>query len=135
MAKMRITGRLVSGLGEGASFTALDWARRQFIARLGIDPHPGTVNLALDDPADRAEWARLRAGPGIVLESPEPAWCNARCYRATIADGIEAAVVLPEVPGYPDDKVELIAAVGVRAALGIDDGDPVVVTFAAEEAR
>jgi CTP-dependent riboflavin kinase len=30
---------------------------------------------------------------------------------------------MPEVAGYPDDKIEIIAAVGLRAALGLADGD------------
>jgi CTP-dependent riboflavin kinase len=45
---LTITGRLASGLGEGAAFTGLPWAREQFIARLGLDPFPGTVNLVLE---------------------------------------------------------------------------------------
>ena len=47
-----IQGIIVSGRGEGAGFTQLDWVRRQFIEQLGIDPHPGTLNLILDAPAD-----------------------------------------------------------------------------------
>ena len=41
----------------------------------------------------------------------------------TILLGIAGAIVVPDVPGYPDDKIEIIAAVGLRAALGLRDGD------------
>lgn len=122
-----ITGRLVTGLGEAHGFTQLDWARRQFIAKLGIDPYPGTVNLVLDDPAALARWAEIKAGPGITMVSPEPDWCNGRCYKVRIGGDIPGAIVLPEVPGYPAGKIELIAAVGVRQALGIGDGDAVTI--------
>ncbi len=127
-----LTGVLASGLGEGASFTRLDWARAAFVARLGIDPHPGTVNIALVDAAECATWARLRARPGIAIPPPDPAWCAARCFAVTIAGRIPGAVVLPEVSSYPADKVEVIAAVGVRDALGLRDGDPVVLEFAGD---
>ncbi len=126
-----VTGRLASGLGEGASFTRLDWARRAFLDRVGIDPWPGTLNLALDDPAERAGWAHIAAGPALRIEPPDPAWCAARLFLVTIAGRIAGAVVLPEVPSYPADKIEVIAAVNVRAALGLRDGDAVTLTFAA----
>jgi CTP-dependent riboflavin kinase len=40
-----------------------------------------------------------------------------------IAGRIEAAIVLPEIDGYSPAAIEMIAAVGVRAELGIVDGD------------
>lgn len=120
-----ITGRLVTGLGEAVAFTQIDWARRQFIAKLGIDPFPGTVNLVLDDAEEIAKWARIRKVPGIVMETPEPDWCNAWCYKVRINGDIAGAIVLPEVADYPATKIEVIAAIGVRDALALVDGDAV----------
>jgi len=125
MARQTITGTLFTGVGQATGFTRMDWAREAFQARVGIDPFPGTVNLRIGDEEARAGWARVQASPGIVIQPPRSDWCNARCYRARIAGRIEAAIVLPEIGGYPKDQVELIAPVGVRAALGIADGDPV----------
>ena len=48
-----IEGRLMRGLGQAADFTQIDWVRRQLMDLAGIDPHPGTVNLALGDEANR----------------------------------------------------------------------------------
>ena len=122
-----ITGTLVTGLGEAQGFTQLDWARKEFVDKLGIDPYPGTVNLVLENAADLKKWAEIRAAPGIVMESPEADWCNGRCYRVRIEGKITGAIVLPEVPGYPASKLEMIAPVGVRDILGIADGDPVTI--------
>ena len=113
----------MTGLGEAVAFTQVDWARRQFIAKLGIDPFPGTVNLVIEDPADLAKWAGIKDLPGIIIVSPQPDWCTGRCYPVTIAGDIAGAIVVPEVPDYPAAKVELIAAVGVRDTLGMVDGD------------
>jgi len=129
MPNLTITGRLARGLGEGAAFTGLAWARLQFVARLGIDPFPGTVNLVLDDPAERAKWQRLRATQGIAIVPPDPRWCAARCWKVTIAGRIPGAVVLPDIAAYPLDKIEAIAGVGVRAALALADGDAVTLEF------
>ena len=49
--------------------------------------------------------------------------CNARCYRVSIEGQVDAAIVLPEVADYSPNQIEIIAAVGVRDALGINDGD------------
>jgi len=118
-----IEAELVTGLGEAAGFTSLDWARTAFRDAVGIDPYPGTVNLAPRSRVARAGWDAVRARPGIALPAPRPDWCDARLYRARIADRIEAAVVVPELDDYPDDRIELIASLGVRAALGLADGD------------
>ena len=125
-----LRGALVDGLREGQRFMAIDWVRQRFRDLLGIDPYPGTVNLRLDGEADRAAWARLRSAPGIPFP-PEGGFCAATCYRATIrgatGPAIPAAIVVPHVPGYPPDKLELVAAVNVRAALGLQAGDPLTV--------
>ena len=95
--------------------------------KLGIDPHPGTVNVAVDDPDALPVWLRLKRTPGILIDNPNhgPHDCDARCYPVFIEDRIDGAIVLPEVEGYPTAQVEVIAAVAVRSALGIEDGDAV----------
>jgi len=122
-----LLGRLASGIGHGRRFTRLGWARAQFIAKLGIDPYPGTVNVIVDDPDAIAVWVRLKRTPGIRIDNPNdgPDDCDARCWPVSIEGRIAGAIVLPEVEGYPPAQVEVIAAVGVREALGIEDGDPV----------
>ncbi|HLE30336.1 MAG TPA: HAD-IA family hydrolase [Anaerolineales bacterium] len=120
---MRIQGRVVSGRGAGAAFTQLDWARQQFLERLGIDPYPGTLNLILDAPADLARWTDLRIGPGRPVIPPDPQWCNARCYPVRLAGRLPGAIVLPDVPDYPEAQVEIIAALPLRERLSLADGD------------
>jgi riboflavin kinase len=42
---------------------------------------------------------------------------------------LPAAIVVPHVPDYPPDKLELVAAVRVRDALNLQPGDRVIVTI------
>ena len=121
----RLIGRVASGRGEGQRFTQLDWAREQFTEKLGIDPSPGTLNLIVDEPEFAEIWNRLKSTPGVRIENPNdgPRDCNARCYPVSVDGQIDAAIVLPEVPGYSAVKVEVIAAVGIRSALGVEDGN------------
>ena len=127
-----IRGRLVGGIGLGRHFTRLDWARRQFIDKLGIDPFPGTLNVRVDGAADLEAWMRLKRRPGVLIENPGDGQhdCDARCYPVMLDGGVKAAIVLPEVAGYAPGLIEVIAEVGIRDALGMNDGDAVSLDLA-----
>ena len=74
----------------------------------------------------RRRLAALAQRPGIAL-LPAPGFCAAKCFKVRLNARAEAAAVFPEVDGYPDDKLELVAPVALRAALGLHDGDAVQV--------
>lgn len=123
MAKLILAGQVITGLGQGAGFTQLDWVREQFMVKLGIDPHPGTLNLSLSKPADLALWAELKAHADTFIMPPDPIWCQARGYPVRIAGRLPGAIIVPEVPGYPETQVEIIAALPIRQELALVDGD------------
>ena len=66
---------------------------------------------------------RIKVMPGIAMISPRAEWCDARCYPVRVGDGIPGAIVFPEIAKYPAAQVEVIAAVALRDALSIVDGD------------
>lgn len=122
---MEIYGEVVSGRGEAAGFTRLDWVVRQSIDQFGIDPHPGTLNLKLSDLRSLANWQAIRQAAAHVIEPPAgSSFCAARCHPFSL-DGVPAAAVVPDVPGYPNDTLELIAAIHVREHLRLDEGSRV----------
>ena len=125
MAWMTLSGVVASGEGEGAFFTRTEWARRRFVDLFAIDPYPGTLNVILREEAARSAWRQVKAAKGQILESPDAAWCDARCYPVTVSGAVRGAVVLPEVAGYPADRIEIVAAIGIRERLGLADGDRV----------
>jgi CTP-dependent riboflavin kinase len=125
MSGEKLLGRIATGRGRGTHFTRLEWARQQFMDKLGIDPFPGTFNLIVDHAESIKVWERLKDTPGISIKNPNtgPNDCDARCYPVLINAQIEAAIVLPDVANYSPAKVEIIAGNGLRAALDIHDGD------------
>ena len=127
----KIIGRLASGLGMGVSFTQLAWVRTQFSERLGFEPYPGTLNVIVDEPYTIPVWIRLKRTEGIPMENPNngPHDCDAKCWLVSIGDEIDAAIVLPLIEDYPPAQVEVVAPVGLRATLGIEDGDRVILTL------
>ena len=121
-----IAGTVRTGLGRGAGFTGLPWAQRQFRELLGIDPFPGTLNLHVV-PASMPGWQSLATGAGVRLVPERATDCAARCYPVRVSvprrGPVTAAIVLPEVPGYGVDQIEVIAAVPLRESLALTDGD------------
>lgn len=127
-AQALIRGRAERGNGEAAQFTQLDWVRQQLSERLGVDAFPGTLNLRLDESRDINDWERLCQQPGVTLD-PSPGYCAARCYPVWVEASVPGAVVLPMVPDYPRDIVEVVAPESLRATLGLDDGSMVSLAF------
>ena len=116
-----IEGKLVQGLGLAGGLTQIDWVRRRLIDLVGIDPHPGTLNLALHDEENLARWRSWCSLPGEILEPENPDFCRARCYPVRIEGWLPAAVLLPEAADYPADKMELVAALPIREHLRLGD--------------
>lgn len=112
-----IDGTVVQGLGRARDLTQIDWVRRQLIDHVGIDPHPGTLNLKLSDEVSRTRWREWCGMPGEVIEPEEGNFCSARCYSVRIEGRIPAAILLPDSMDYPADKMELVAALPIRSHL------------------
>jgi CTP-dependent riboflavin kinase len=108
----KLIGRLATGIGIGTTFTQLDWAKDQFRDSMPV-------------------WVRLQQTAGIHMDNPNdgPHDCDAKCWKVSINDKIDGAIVFPLVDGYPPVQVEVIAAVAVRDAFGIEDGDTVTLTL------
>lgn len=123
---MRIRGRLVRGLGEAPAFTQLPWVVEQCQAKLGFTPYPGTVNLEVL-PEDLAAWEELKAVPGVIIEPPDAAFCDAVCHRVSIDGRLQGATIRPHVSGYPPTKLELLAQVNVVETLGLELGQEVAI--------
>lgn len=121
---VELEGVVSSGLGAGMRLTQLDWVREQFRNKLGFMPYPGTFNLRVEG----SEWEGFRrtsdSNAGIAIDPPA-GFCAARCYRVRIGKRILGVVLVPEVEGYPGDKVEIVAPVSVRESLDLRDGDSV----------
>lgn len=119
-----IKGKVFTGLSEGRRFTELPWVRRQVKEQLGFEPHPGTLNLSLSSDTEMGILLSRFEGREIL---PEKGYSSGRLYRASIMRRVLGAVVRPEVPGYPEDVVEIVAPVCLREELHLRDGDEVEV--------
>lgn len=119
-----VRGVVTSGLGEGAEFVTLDGYARQFRERLGYDPYPGTLNLALDssiedalvplDPIRVREWESDAGSFGAV-----------DCYPASVVDGDDVPLhaIVPHRSDHDWCTLEVVSPVHLRERFALDDGD------------
>ncbi len=63
----------------------------------------------------------------ILVEPVEEGYSSGKLFKATIEDRLEGAVVIPIIPNYPQNLVEVIAPNNLKELLGLKNGDEIVV--------
>ncbi len=128
-----ITGKIVSGIKQGAFFTQLAWVQEQCLKKLGFELFPGTLNLEVSDESVSII-ETLRSQEGIELVPPESNFCSGYVFPISVA-GIAGAIVAPaeDVRVHRKNIIEIISHVRLKDALSVDDGD--LLTFEIENFR
>jgi CTP-dependent riboflavin kinase len=129
-----LNGIIFSDLGLASKFMALDWVRRTLTECLGFAPFPATLNVRPASADEQRHWQSIRDDASLFSHMPaHEGSCVARIYRIKIQDGagprLPAAVLVPEVEGYPKDKIEIVAPVRLKDTLGLRDGDSLTLEF------
>jgi riboflavin kinase len=125
MKKMEFSGKVFSGKGGGKKFLEIDWVKRQINVMLGFTPYAGTLNILLSDKS--VEHRKLLETAASLTVRPVEGYCSGKLFKASIGT-VECAIVIPEVAGYPQNVLEIIAPVNLREKLRLADGDEITVT-------
>jgi len=127
---LRIKGTVFSGKGEGAKFIELPWVKKQIPEKLGFTPYRGTLNIELTK-EEFEKRALLEKAQAIEI-SPVKGFSRGRCFKANLMDKLECAIVIPKIPNYPENVIEVIAPTNLREKLQLRDGDSVEVKIIME---
>ena len=119
---LEITGKIVSGAGEGAFFTQIDWVLQQCKEKLGFKPFPGTLNLEVA-PDDLPIITSLDQKEGVELISPDPKYCNAKAFPVKLEE-VNGAILMPEekVRIHAENIIEIISPLNIKTTLNVKDG-------------
>jgi riboflavin kinase len=131
-----LTGRVFTGLGEGAYYVDKTDYGGYFQKWLGFKPYPGTLNLRLL-PSQVARKKELEAYSGILIKGFERggrSFGGVKCFHAT-ANGVEGAVIQIGRTHYDESVIELIAPTHLRQGLKLKDGSKVKVIIQVEGKR
>lgn len=124
MPPLSFEGRIYSGKGTGKTFVALPWVQTQIEQKLGFTPYPGTLNIRLTEEA-KLKRKILEPKKGLRIE-PQTGYYAGVLFKASI-ECLECAVVVPLMPNYPSDVLEVISPLYLRGKLGLMDGSLVTV--------
>ncbi len=125
--RVKLSGAVFTGLGEGRYYLSLEGYVRQFEERLGFRPYPGTLNVRLF-PEYIPHRRYLELLPGIQISgfsNGVRTYGGVKCFRAEVNGYPNAAVLIIERTHYGPDVIELVAPISLREALGLKDGDVV----------
>lgn len=129
---LNVTGKVFSGLGEGAYYISLSGYKKQFKSKLGFEPYPGTLNLRLHTAVDRKIRRDLSTSRGIHIDGfkdGKRSYGGAECFRSLINGKAKSAVLVIERTIHDDSVMELIAPVCIRDQFRLKDGDTVDVSI------
>jgi len=124
LPKIALKGKVFSGTGKGKCFIDLPWVRRQIEDGLGFSPYSGTLNLLLTG-KNIENKSVLENAKGIIVV-PQVGYYPGMLFKADIGS-LECAVVVPLVPNYPRNLLEVISPIYLRGNLRLKDGDEVEV--------
>ncbi|HYK93555.1 MAG TPA: DUF120 domain-containing protein [Thermoplasmata archaeon] len=129
-ARIKITGVVTSGLGEGRYYLSQPGYVLQFQERLGYPPFPGTLNIRVG--ADELlTVSTVKHWTGIRIDGFQASgrtFGGATCFP-TRMKGQACHLIVPDRTHY-QDVIEVVAAVSLRETLGLKDTDPVEVEVA-----
>lgn len=111
-----MAGTLVSGQNIGGDFVAE--AAEGLAAALGFTPYHGTLNL------ENAAGISSLPRETVAEDFGDPN-CEGAVLRPCRVGGVRTSIIRPLVPNYPDDLVEVLAPVRLRALFELHDGDSV----------
>ncbi len=127
-----LTGKILSGVGQGAFFTQLDWFQSQCRDKLGFKPYAGTLNLEISDD-DAPLIAALEQQAEIEFIPPDSEFCSGKAYPVLV-EGTRAAIVIPaaEVRVHGKNIIEVISDQRLKDVLNVSDGDSVILSIGAQ---
>ena len=125
MPQTTFKGTVFSSKGEGRKFISLPWVKRQIHEKLGFTPYSGTLNMRLTEESVRRK-KLLKTAQKFEI-TPKKGYCSGIFIEAHM-EGLKCGIVLPQIPNYPQDVLEIVAARNLRERFKIQDGNEVCVT-------
>lgn len=121
--KFVLSGRVVTGMGEGSYYVGQLGYAEQFKRELGFLPYPGTLDIKLDRASLDLRETLLRMPSRQVqgFRTAERTFGPVKFFQTRLK-GIKSAIVIPNRTHHTD-ILEIIAPRNLRKAIGLKDGD------------
>ena len=127
---LEFRGTIISGMGEGAYYMSMKGYTKQFKAKLGYIPFPGTLNVKLKDKVYTEAKRSLDTHDGIMINGfsdGKRTYGWVKCYPAKINNSIDSALITLERTHYDDSVIELISHTNIKKAAKLSTGSQISV--------
>lgn len=127
---IELSGTLVSGMGEGAYYMSLKGYTKQFNAKIGYVPFPGTLNVKLDKKEHVEALRQLNGFEGTKIDGfsdGRRTYGWVKCYHCTLNDKIDCELILLERTHHDNSIVEIISETDIRKKIGLKNGSKVTI--------
>lgn len=120
--RLEIEGRITKGLGEGGFYVSMDGYRNQIKEKLGFDPFPGTLNIAVDEAWKKQSLLQLE--PIIIsgFRDHDRTYGDLFAYPCKLG-AHDCAIIVPLRTHHGPEIIELISPFNVKKELHKKDGD------------
>ena len=127
---VELQGTLVSGMGEGAYYMSLKGYTKQFKAKIGYVPFPGTLNVKLDKKVHQEVIKQFETLNGITIKSfsdGKRTYGWVKCFAAKINQKIDCQLIILERTHHDRSIIELISKICIRKSGKLKDGSKVTI--------
>ena len=127
---IEINGSVISGLGEGAYYMSLKGYTKQFKAKIGYIPFPGTLNVKLNQLQATQILQQLDDLDNIIIDpfsDGKRTYGWVKCFHVTLNNSIKCELIRLERTHHDNSIIELISKNNLRKIAGLKTGSKVTV--------
>ena len=125
---LELTGKIVSGMGEGAYYMSLKGYTKQFKSKLGYIPFPGTLNVKLNDEKYVQAVNHLSEHTDVKIQSfsdGKRTFGWVKCFSGIINNKIDCELIILERTHHDHSIIEFISRKNIRKSLQLKDNSTV----------
>ena len=127
---IELNGSVISGLGEGAYYMSLKGYTKQFKAKIGYVPFPGTLNIKLNQLQTTQIIQQLDEIDNMTLDpfsDGKRTYGWVKCFHAILNDSIKCELIRLERTHHDNSVIELISKNNLRKTARLKTGSKVTV--------
>ena len=125
-----LNGSVISGLGEGAYYMSLKGYTKQFKAKIGYVPFPGTLNIKLNQLQATQIIQQLDEIDNMTLDpffDGKRTYGWVKCFHATLNDSIKCELIRLERTHHDNSVIELVSKNNLRKIARLKTGSKVTI--------
>ena len=131
---IELNGSVISGLGEGAYYMSLKGYTKQFKAKIGYVPFPGTLNIKLNQLQTTQIIQQLDEIDNMTLDpfsDGKRTYGWVKCFHATLNNSIKCELIRLERTHHDSSVIELISKNNLRKTARLKTGSKVTLQITA----